>query len=192
MSRDLSIVSMSGRVSFFTTPSNSIATNPLQTKDDLAQYLTDLLDPLEKYTSPGGSRIQLGYTGTHYDDIAAQVEGFARPLWGLAALLAGGGDYAGKQRWVDGLANGTDPENEEFWGNMRDKDQRMVECSPIGFFLSVAKEHTWDQLGEDSKRKLEDWLAIMNGKEMPNTNWLWFRVRCFSCNELFERHLKTD
>ncbi|KAF5336519.1 hypothetical protein D9611_006700 [Ephemerocybe angulata] len=167
---------MSGRVSFFDAPSPSLASNPLRTRDDLAKFLTDLLDPLEKYTSPGGSRIQLGYTGTHYDDIAAQLEGYARPLWGLASLLAGGGDYAGKRRWVDGLKNGTDPNSEEFWGNMRDKDQRMVECSPIGFFLSVAGEHTWDQLGEEGKGNLEDWLAIMNGKEMPNTNWLWFRV----------------
>ncbi|TEB18319.1 hypothetical protein FA13DRAFT_1767672 [Coprinellus micaceus] len=113
-----------------------------------------------------GSRIQLGYTGNHFDDIAAQLEGFARPVW----------DYAGKERWVEGLKNGTDPNSDEFWGNMRDKDQRMVECSPMGFFLSVAKEHTWDKLGEDGQRNLENWLAIMNGKEMPNTNWLWFRV----------------
>ncbi|KAJ3492878.1 hypothetical protein NMY22_g20287 [Coprinellus aureogranulatus] len=52
----------------------------------------------------------------------------------------------------------------------------MVECSPTGFFLSVAKEHTWDKLGEEGQRNLENWLAVMNGKEMPNTNWLWFRV----------------
>ena len=60
---------------------------------------------------------------------------------------------------------------------MRNKDQRMVECSPIGFSLAVAKDHIWDPLPDQAKRNLENWLGGMNDKEMPNTNWLWFRVR---------------
>ncbi|KAI0081914.1 hypothetical protein K474DRAFT_1655799 [Panus rudis PR-1116 ss-1] len=152
------------------------ASNPLQTKDDLRKFLIGLLDPLEHHTSPGGARIHLGYTGTHFDEAAAQLEGFSRPIWGLASLLAGGGSYPGTERWIRGFENGTDPEHEEFWGNMRDKDQRMVECSAIGFALAVAKEEIWDRLGEKGKRCLEEWLNTMNDKEMPNTNWLWFRV----------------
>ncbi|THH11635.1 hypothetical protein EW146_g7977, partial [Bondarzewia mesenterica] len=152
------------------------ASNPLTTKADLARFLTDLLDPLESHTSPGGARIHLGYTGTHYDDVAAQLEGFARPLWGLASFLAGGGTYAGSERWVRGLASGADPRGEEFWGAMRDKDQRMVECSPIGFALAVAKEALWDPLSGDARGDLERWLGGMNDKAMPDTNWLWFRV----------------
>ena len=58
----------------------------------------------------------------------------------------------------------------------------MVECSAIGFSLSVAKEHLWDALDDDGKRNLENWLGGMNDKEMPNTNWLWFRV-CLGCYE---------
>ncbi|OJT11780.1 hypothetical protein TRAPUB_11670 [Trametes pubescens] len=156
-----------------TTP---FASNPLTTKAELAQYLIGILDPLAHHTSPGGARIHLGFTGTHFDESAAQLEGFSRPIWGLASLLAGGGSYPGVERWVRGFANGTDPDHEEFWGNMRDKDQRMVECSAIGFSLSVAKEQLWDPLPAEGKRHLEDWLGGMNDKEMPNTNWLWFRV----------------
>jgi len=118
----------------------------------------------------------LGFTGTHYDDIAAQLEGFSRPIWGLASFLAGGGDYEGTKRWVDGFKNGTNPNGEEFWGNMRDKDQRMVECSAIGFAIAVAKEKLWDPLSDEAKVNFENWLGGMNDKEMPNTNWLWFRV----------------
>ena len=152
------------------------ASNPIQTKDGLKQFLLGILDPLAPHTSPGGARIHLGYTGTHYDEAAAQLEGFSRPIWGLASLLAGGGSYEGTQRWVDGFTNGTDPDHEEFWGNMRDKDQRMVECSAIGFSLAVAKEQLWDPLPPAGKQHLETWLGGMNDKEMPNTNWLWFRV----------------
>ncbi len=75
------------------TPSAPFTSNPLQTRDDLAAFLKTLLQGLGAHTSPGGARIHLGFTGTHYDDIAAQLEGFARPLWGLASLLAGGGSY---------------------------------------------------------------------------------------------------
>ncbi|CDO76195.1 hypothetical protein BN946_scf185037.g18 [Trametes cinnabarina] len=156
-----------------TTP---FASNPISNKSELAQYLIGLLDPLASHTSPGGARVHLGFTGTHYDEAAAQLEGFSRPIWGLASLLAGGGSYPGVERWVRGFANGTNPDHEEFWGNMRNKDQRMVECSAIGFALAVAREHIWDPLPAEGKRHLEDWLGGMNDKEMPNTNWLWFRV----------------
>lgn len=93
--------------------------NPLRTREDLQRACTSLLDPLELYTSPNGARIKLGYTATHYDDIAAQLEGFARPLWGLASLLHGGGDYPGHERWTRGFAAGTDPNSDEFWGFTR-------------------------------------------------------------------------
>jgi hypothetical protein len=59
---------------------------------------------------------------------------------------------------------------------MRDRDQRMVECSPIGFSLALAGKTFWDPLSDDQKHNLEEWLGVMNDKEMPNTNWLWFRV----------------
>lgn len=157
-----------------TTPFSS---NPISNRDELRQYLISILDALEPHTSPGGSRIHLGHTATHYDEHAALLEGFSRPIWGLASLLAGGGSYAGVQRWVKGFANGTDPDGAEFWGDMRDKDQRMVECSAMGFALSVAGKDLWDPLSEKAKDDFGRWLAIMNGKEMPNTNWLWFRVR---------------
>ena len=110
--------------------------------------------------------------------LKTQLEGFSRPLWGLGSLLAGGFDYSGAHRWAVGLENGTDPESEEFWGTMRDRDQRMVECSPIGFALAMAPETFWDHLSSDQKYKLEQWLGVMNDKEMPNTNWLWFRASC--------------
>jgi len=152
------------------------SSNPLQSKSDTQQFLISLLNSLAPHTSPGGARIHLGYTGTHFDDIAAQLEGFSRPIWGLASLLAGGFEYDRTQRWVDGLKNGSDKASEEFWGDMGDRDQRMVECSAIGFALSVAKEKIWDPMGESGKRNLEEWLGGMNDKQMPNTNWLWFRV----------------
>lgn len=156
-------------------------TNPLRTRSDLQQALNSLLDPLELYTSPGGARIRLGATATHYDDIAAQLEGFARPLWGLASLIAGGGEYAGADRWIRGLANGTNPEKEgEYWGESRDRDQRMVEMSPIGFTLAVAGRRFWREISKEEQKNVEKWLTAINNKEMPNTSEFCSKILCLS------------
>lgn len=146
--------------------------NPLKTREDLANALTaGFLDPLAPHTSPNGARVKIGHTGTHYDEDAAQLEGFARPLWGLASLLAGGGSYTGTDRWVRGLAAGTDPEQpEEYWGTTRDKDQRMVEMSPIGFALAMATNALWKPLEEKDKRNVVAWINGINIKEMPDTS----------------------
>lgn len=144
--------------------SRSIEQNPLKTKEHLKSFLVDILNPLEPHTSPGGALIRLGNTATHYDERAAQLETFSRPLWALGSLLAGGGYYKGTARWVKGFASGTNPDHEEFWGNMRNKDQRMVECSAIGFTLSVAKEQVWDVLDDGAKINFEKWLGGMNDK----------------------------
>ncbi|ESK95703.1 hypothetical protein Moror_12517 [Moniliophthora roreri MCA 2997] len=152
------------------------ASNPLRSRSDVTRMFTSLLDALEPHTSPNGARVHFGHTATHFDEVAAQLEGFSRPIWGLASLLAGGQSYPGTERWVRGFASGTNPRGDEFWGNMRDKDQRMVECSAIGYSLAVAREHLWNPLSDEAKSHLEEWLGGMNDKEMPNTNWLWFRV----------------
>ena len=80
-------------------------------------------------------------TGTRFDETAAQIEGYARPLWGLAPLLAGGSKYAGTERFVNSLIAGTDLESPEFWGLMEDMDQRMVEACPIGYTLAIADKY---------------------------------------------------
>jgi len=59
---------------------------------------------------------------------------------------------------------------------MEDLDQRMVESCPIGFTLAVAGKDFWDPLSEQEKSNVASWIGSMNDKEMPNTNWLWFRV----------------
>lgn len=72
------------------------------------------------------------------------LETFARPLWGLTSLLVGGDDYAGTERWIRGLASGTDPKGEEYWDGARGKDQRMVEMSPLSFAIAFKPEVFYD------------------------------------------------
>ncbi|TKA62060.1 hypothetical protein B0A55_11039, partial [Friedmanniomyces simplex] len=157
-------------------PAHPFSKNPLKSRDDVAAACASLLDPLAAGFSPGCAMVRVGGTGTRFDEAAAQIEGYARPLWGLAPLLAGDSGYKNSRLFVDGLISGTDPNGPEFWGNMEDLDQRMVESCPIGYTLAIAGKHFWDPLTEQQKTNVAKWIGSMNDKEMPNTNWLWFRV----------------
>ena len=42
------------------------------------------------------------------------------------------------ERWIKGLASGTDPSGPEYWGGAKAKDQRMVEMSPLSFAITMA------------------------------------------------------
>ncbi|CCF45534.1 hypothetical protein CH063_14586 [Colletotrichum higginsianum] len=51
---------------------------------------------------------------------------------------------------------------------------RLIEC--LGFSLAVAPA-IWESLSEKERVNVENWLGnSINEKNMPNTNWLWFRV----------------
>jgi hypothetical protein len=122
---------------------------------DFRKILKALLDPLAQHTSPHGALIRVpGATAVRFDDTASLIEGYARPLWGLAALIAGGGEYDGTWRWIGGLKAGTDPESTEFWQLAKDSDQRMVEQCPIGFTLAVAPQF-WNSLSAKEKGNVE-------------------------------------
>ncbi|KAH8600835.1 hypothetical protein B0O99DRAFT_648935 [Bisporella sp. PMI_857] len=141
------------------------------------ELLKTLLDPLKPHFSPLKARVRVpGGTAVRFDNTAAEIEGICRPMWALGSLLAGGGTYDGTEWWIQGLKSGTDPESPEYWGDPRDNDQRMVEMCPLGFTLAVAPVF-WKSLSDKEKGNVEVWLGnSINAKNMPNTNWLWFRV----------------
>ncbi|PTB69539.1 hypothetical protein BBK36DRAFT_1134246 [Trichoderma citrinoviride] len=150
---------------------------PLTDRASVQELLRTLLDPLEPFFSPQKARVKCpGATAVRFDQTASEIEGLCRPLWGLACLLAGGGQYRGTEWWIQGIRAGTDPESPEYWGYPRDNDQRMVEMCPLGYALAVAPE-IWKGLSEKERVNVENWLGnSINEKNMPNTNWLWFRV----------------
>ncbi|NJM07485.1 DUF2264 domain-containing protein, partial [Candidatus Gracilibacteria bacterium] len=150
--------------------------NPLRTRADLQAALRELVAPLERFVSPGGARLRLGATGAHYPDACAELEGFARPLWGLAPLAAGGGSYAHWPRFARGLAAGSDPDHAEFWGWPSTRNQRLVEMAAIGFALALAPEATWAPLADDERAHLVAWLRTINHSETSDNNWHFFRV----------------
>lgn len=151
--------------------------NAFQSRYDLSVFLSRLLHPLAAHNSVGGARIRLGCTGSSCDEDATEFEAFACPLWGVAPLLAGGGRCEEVLRWLRGFTNGSNPNSEEFWGYMRDDDQRLAECSAIGFSIAIARSQLWDPLSAQAKADLATWLGKMNEKVICGKSyWLWSRV----------------
>lgn len=150
--------------------------NPLRTRADLQAALRDLIVPLEPYVSPAGARVRLGHTGAHFADVCAELEGFARPLWGLAPLAAGGGTYPHWEHFTRGLAAGSDPAHPEFWGWPSARNQRLVEMAAIGFALAIAPEQLWVTLSARERANLAAWLRTINQTETSDNNWHFFRV----------------
>ena len=149
----------------------------LQTRQDFAALLRRMLDPLKPLYSPQKALLQLGDTGVSYPPRTIGMEGFSRPLWGLAPYWMGGcvdEDFAAIYR--KGLAAGSDPQNSEYWGDPGDYDQCFVEMAAIGCALLEVPQIVWDPLTGEQKKNLARWLDTINHHELPHCNWLFFRV----------------
>ncbi|EOA91776.1 hypothetical protein ACJQWK_03967 [Exserohilum turcicum] len=163
-------------------PLAGFSDNPFATRADCDAAARAILDALTPYQSPAGARIRLPLTtGTHFDDVAAQLEGYARPLWVVGALLHSHAlSAADKTRLVDpyarGLASGTNPDHPEYWGPVVLRDQRMVEMEIISFALLAAPDTMFASQTDEARNNITAWLMTLNGKDFPTTNWLWFRV----------------
>lgn len=153
---------------------NPFANNPLRSRSDMQEAVRELVAPLVPRFSPGGARVRVGQTGAHFPDSAAELEGFARPLWALAPLLAGGGAFEALDLYLQGLTHGSDPQHAEYWGEPR--GQALVEMAPLGFALALAPHYFWEQLSPLAQQHLARWLAAINTAEVPDNNWLLFRV----------------
>jgi hypothetical protein len=155
---------------------NPLASNPLKTRADVTRALLDLFNPLLPFFSEGSARVRLNAAAAHFDRIAADVEGFARPLWGLAPLAAGGGRFDHWALYREGFANGMDPDHPEYWGKVSWTDQRMVEMAAIGFTLRIIPHLVWDPLPEPAKRNIAAYLKHIRRLDYADNNWKFFRI----------------
>jgi hypothetical protein len=153
-----------------------IGDNPLKTREDLVIALDQLTNPLRPHYSKGGARLEIGQTGASYPAATAEMEGFSRVLWGLVPLLIGGGDSELWEVVLDGIRHGTDPSHEEYWGEVRDYDQHLVEMAVFGFALAAIPERIWSPLASTEQDQLYRWLNQINAHPCYDCNWLFFNV----------------
>ena len=167
-------------------PLPGFSDNQFRTRDDFIRAASALISPLGQYRSPGHARIRVATcTGAGFSETAAQLEGFARPLWAVAILLqlkqqsnqSTSAPLEGAlEPWVTGIRAGTDPQSPEYWGDLSDFDQRMVEMESIAFALLANPTVFSFDSEPTTQANLIAWLRQINEHKMPETNWLWFRV----------------
>ncbi|WP_296068189.1 DUF2264 domain-containing protein [uncultured Agrobacterium sp.] len=155
---------------------NPLYGNPLKSRADVRRALDDSFAPLLRYFSAGGARVTLSGTAAHFDRAAADLEGFARPLWGIAPLAMGGDPFDHWPLLARGIANGTDPSHPDYWGDVREKDQRLVELAAIGFALRLAPQHLWEPLSATQKDNVRRYLLAARERQYADNNWKFFRI----------------
>ncbi len=155
---------------------NQFRGNSFSDRDDVAAAVHALVEPLIEHFSPGRAGIVLGATGARHDQVSADMEAFARPLWGIVPLAAGGFDFQYWPLWREGLSNGCDPEHLEFWGYPQDSDQRLVELAAVGFALALVPEHIWDPLDSAAQKNISSFLDRAFVCNYPVCNWKFFRL----------------
>lgn len=155
-------------------PLPAFTKSPLRTRDDLLESLASIIAPLEAYRSPGGARVKVNPGScAGFDDVAAQLEGFARPLLGIHAIVE---NDELLNTWVKGLESGVDKEGTEYWGGMGGFDQRMVETESICLAILFYPEVLLPKISSKGKEDLKEWLKQINDNTMPANNWRWFRI----------------
>lgn len=160
--------------------------NKLETRADLARLLLDWIRPLKTCYSEGHAMLHIGDTAAHYGEKSARMEGFSRVLWGVGPLLATENSDLPEDtleeiaQWngicLEGLIHGTDPASEEYWGDVYDYDQKMVEMAAIVTTLLLAPDRMWKPLTEDEKHNLREWLNQINHLGVHANNWRFFRI----------------
>lgn len=120
--------------------------------------------------------MRIDAAGAIFDDAAAELEGFARPLWGLAAAAFGAIELDCWPLYRRGLTNGTDPDHPDYWGDAGPVDQRLVDLAAIGFALCVARPQLWDPLDDAAKAHVRAYLSAARDQPFSNNNWKFFRL----------------
>ena len=158
----------------------------LQSRADAAALLLDMIRPLKAFYTPGKAFLNVSAAGVHYGRKIAGMEGFARILWGLGPLWhTDNKDLPESLRqeaaeWqelcITGIQNGTNPSHEEYWGDIHDFDQRMVEMAALAVAISLSPQKLYRDFSPQAQKNLYDWLNQINFKQVHGNNWRYFRI----------------
>ncbi len=151
---------------------------PLKTRQDMVDAAVRMIRPLTACLTPGKARLMIGAGSAHYSEDVAGMEGFSRVLWALVPMLIGRCPEAEPfwALWREGIIHGTDPDDPEYWGDIGDYDQRMVEMAVIGTGLCFVPDRFYGELTEAQRDHLIAWLDQINRYDMPKNNWRYFRI----------------
>lgn len=133
----------------------------LKNRCDAVELFLRTIRPLKPFYSKHHAFLHVGNTGVHYGEKSARMEGFARIMWGLGPLWSA--DNTGLpvelqkeiEEWLDlykdGLVHGTMPDDEEYWADIFDCDQKMVEVAAIVFSIAINQKALWEDFSDTER-----------------------------------------
>lgn len=169
-----------------------LSENPFLTRQDYQEALEKIMQPLRaiilENDQPG---VNLGSSGAVYDRKRTEMEALVRPLWGIAPYWTACQDDELRDAYVAKLIKGTDPKNVDYWGDIGDYDQYIVEAAALALTLLLHKEYFWEQLPEQNQQSVVEWLSQALTRKIPKNNWTFFKVlirlALYHCGEALEK-----
>ena len=148
----------------------------VRSRDDVANALIEMLDHCTSHISNEGTGLSVGRASAHYSNRINLFEGWSRLLWGIVPLLKGGYSWSGWVSHRQGFVNGPNKLSDNYWGDVGDSDQRIVEMAAISLSLLLCPDEYWNSLKSDEQSRLISWLLSCNGKKISDNNWHFFRA----------------
>ncbi|AFJ47197.1 hypothetical protein EBL_c21060 [Shimwellia blattae DSM 4481 = NBRC 105725] len=157
-------------------PENIDLVNPLRTRNDLRELVSEMLNAVTPYFKNNVSRIDLGNFTAHYGQHVAAMETFSRLLWGATPLLAGGDEPPQFAFYLQAIKHGTDPQHADYWGEVVPYDQQIVEMAAFGLLLSLAGDKVLAHFTPGEQENLWRWLKQSEDQAIPDNNWHFFPI----------------
>src|SRR5690606_38065427 len=108
------------------------------------------------------------------------LEGFAR-FFPMAAsyisstqdvpLIIDGKKYKLSDIFKKAIVNGTDPNGKEYWGDIDNRDQRLVEAADIALGLWLSRDYIWSEFTAEEQQQVFNWFLHAKDKQFVDNNW---------------------
>ena len=169
------------------------------TRDHWIAVLAGLTAAFATAAELSGSPARPRLPGAPPDDRICGLEGFARMsvAWGAwLGLPTNPSVLRSRGRQVDvtelvarGLLDGADPTGPWWWGEMRDRDQRIVEAAEMATGLWLGRDRLVPALGSSGLDRILDWLGLVEGRDVYPDNWILFPSFVATVQRGFGRHV---
>lgn len=170
----------------FQTPPD-YAASPLSgwTRRHWEEAFFTLMHGIIHSASPGGARQRIPGPRSHHGQLADELEGFTRSMFMAGPWLhhSPQGVFTHRGETVNvgafyrrGILAGTDPENPEYWGQVVDYAQHLVEMAALSWGLYISRRHTWDKFTPAEQQQVAAYLFQCTQVTYHPNNWLLFNV----------------
>ena len=154
------------------------------TRDDWVTCFADISAAFARAAALGGTPARAQLYGAPPGDPIPALEGFARMsvAWGAwlgepsnpTTIHSADGPVDVLGLVVRGLLDGTDRTGSAWWGEIVDRDQRIVEAAELATGLWLGRRRLAEALGPAALDRVLDWLSGVDGKDVYDDNWVLF------------------